>query len=129
MSDMLQAGVAWLKGQLAAHASQTVTYRRGVQNCTLAATFGQKALKVADGQVGVKIVRMDRDFVVAAAALDFGAGPTLPIAGDLVDVTDPTSGQVLRYAVMAPGSQEPVYQPLDPFGAMLRIHAKFKAVL
>ena len=128
MADVLQDAVDWLAEVRASHLAQQVTYRRGNQQVTLVATFGAKLLKVNDGHGGVKLTRSDRDFIVTHSALNFGAGPTLPVNGDLIDVTTP-AGEELRFEVAPPGPKEPAWQWADPYSVTLRCHSKFIGVL
>jgi hypothetical protein len=126
VTDVLQSSAVWLAQQRDASTAQSIVYRRGAQSIGMSATFGQSLLKLTDGHGGVKIERTERDLIVTAATLNFGAGPVQPQRGDLADWINP-AGQTLRYEVMAPPN-EPEYRA-DPWGVSLRIHLKFKAVL
>ena len=117
MTDLLKQGAAWLAGQLAAHAAQSVTYGRGEDSCVLAATFGRTEFQVADDYDGLRTEHSDRDFLVRACDLMLGGDLALPQRGDWIRCED---GSV--YEVMAPGGEQP-YR-LDPHGVQLRIHTK-----
>jgi hypothetical protein len=121
-ADLMARGASWLSGKLKAHASEPIVYSRGADALALCATFGRKLFQLDDGQGGIVMEWTDRDFLVPAADLDFGAGPVLPERGDRVEVaTD--EGTVLVYEVLAPGG-EPPWRWSDPFRRTLRIHAK-----
>jgi hypothetical protein len=127
VTDVLQTAATWLAKQRDANTTQMIVYRRAAQYIIISATFGQSLLKLTDGHGGVKIERTERDLIVTATELDFGAGPVQPQRGDFADWTNP-AGQTLRYEVMAPPN-EPEYRRADPWGVTLRIHLKFKAAL
>lgn len=120
-NDVMARGMAWLTGQLQAHASQPVVYQRGNAKVALCATFGRKLLKLDDGEGGIRMEWTDRDFLIPAASLVIGGGAVLPKRGDLVRVA--AGAEVLVYEVGAPGG-EPPWTWSDPFRRMLRIHAK-----
>lgn len=102
MSDLLQTGAAWLQGQLKEHASRTVTYRRGGQSVTLAATLGQSVLKLTDG-VAAWVERTERDYLIAVADLVLGGTAVKPARGDRIE--DSTDGRI--YEVMSPKGEAP----------------------
>lgn len=118
MADLLRTGVGWLKDQLQAHASRTVVYRRGVNSVSLSATVGQSILKVPDESGGMRIVRTERDYIIAAEDLILSGSVTLPVAGDLID--DATDGKVFE---VTPIMGEPVHQS-GPQRLLLRVHTK-----
>lgn len=124
MSDLLQAGAAMLSEKLQSDCSQAVVYRRGSQSVVWDATFGSALLKVSDGHGGLKIVRTDADFVGKAAGLDFGQGPTLPLRGDTVDVTQLDGVTVARFEVTSERG-EPHFRRADQYGYLTRVHAKY----
>ncbi len=126
MSDMLQDASDWLADQLATYAAQQVTYTRGARSITLAATLGESKLRTTDRGGNVKVERTDRDFIITAADLDFGAGPCDPEAGDTITLTQ--AGKTKRYEVLPYGKDEPVFRP-EPGGAGIRIHAKYRGTL
>jgi hypothetical protein len=126
VADVLQSAMAWLNGVREASVSQTVVYRRGTQSVTVPATFGHSLLRVYDGQGGTKTERTEKDFILTASRLDFGAGPVDPQRGDFVDWKNP-AGQTVRYEVMGP-AREPEFRE-DPWALTVRVHAKFKAIL
>jgi hypothetical protein len=119
--DLLARGLAWLTGQFQAHASQPVVYRRGVDAVAVCATFGQKLLKLDDGEGGVRMEWTDMDFLIPAASLDFGDGPFLPERGDLIDID---AGATVETFEVAPYGFEAAWRWSDPHRTLVRIHAK-----
>ena len=121
MSDLLEAGMAWLASQLKAHVSRLVIYQRDDEQVAVQATVGRTLLKLDDGEGGVVLQWTDRDFLISAADLVLGGSPTLPQRADRIRET---LGAVTRvYEVMAPGD-EPPWRYSDPYGKVLRIHTK-----
>ncbi len=121
MSDLLEAGMAWLASQLKAHVSRLVVYQRDDAQVAVQATVGRTLLKLDDGEGGVVLQWTDRDFLISAADLVLGGLPTLPQPADRIRET---LGAVTRvYEVMAPGD-EPPWRYSDPYGKVLRIHTK-----
>src|SRR5262245_18919220 len=84
MRDLLRTGAAWLTGMLTTHASQTVTYTRGVLTVQVQATLGQKLLRLEDEFGTVRFEYTDMDFLIPTEALDLGAGPVEPVRGDMI---------------------------------------------
>jgi hypothetical protein len=121
MSDLLEAGMAWLASQLKTHVSRLVIYQRDDAQVAIQATVGRTLLKLDDGEGGVVLQWTDRDFLISAADLVLGGSLTLPQRGDRIRET---LGAVTRvYEVMAPGD-EPPWRHSDPYGKVLRIHTK-----
>lgn len=120
MGDFLDRGAAFLDDQRHRHMSRAVVYRRGAEEKEVQATIGRTEFEQAD-DAGL-IHRMEsRDFLIRAADLDLGSGPTLPRAGDRVRETAGT--QVFVYEVNAPGAQPP-FRYSDPYRRVLRVHTK-----
>lgn len=120
-TDILALGVAWLRDQMQAHASQTVTYSRGLDSVTLCATFGRKLFKLDDGEGGIRMEWTDRDFLIPVASLVLAGNPILPQRGDLIRET--VGEWVEVYEVLAPGGEAP-WTYSDPYHTVYRIHAK-----
>ncbi len=121
MGDIIKTGLAWLTGQLRAHAATLVTYERGYDSVDVLATFGPKLLKLDDGQGGVVMEWTDMDFLIRSTDLDFGDGPVEPERGDLITVSTAQDHQTFE---ASPYGGEPVYRYVDPHQSMIRIHAK-----
>ncbi len=119
MSDLLHSGLAWLSGQLQAHASQPVTYRRGAQQVVVKATLGRRDFE-SDSTEGRLYIRAN-DFLIRAADLVLNGLATLPERGDQIDVD--FGGQVATFEVLAQDGIPP-WEYSDPFQHVMRIHTK-----
>jgi hypothetical protein len=120
-ADILQSGIAWLTGQLQAHASQPVVYSRGALRVALCATFGRTKLMLSNEFGATRIEWTDRDFIVPAAALVLGGVVVKPKRDDVITTDDGierTTFSVLPYA------DEPHWKWCDPFRQMIRIHTQ-----
>ena len=120
MADLLEQSSNWLQDQRHQHATQTVTYQRGADSVTLAASIGRTIFEIDNG-FGVVERTESRDFLVLAADLVLAGSPVLPERGDRIRETQGTTTYV--YEVMAPG-KEPHYRFSDPYRKTLRIHTK-----
>lgn len=120
MGDLLDRGSAFLDDQRHRHLSRTVLYRRSADEKEVQATIGKTEFEQADDAGLIHRVE-SRDFLIRAADLDLGAGPTLPRAGDQVRET--SGSQVFVYEVNAPGGQPP-FRYSDPYRRVLRVHTK-----
>lgn len=124
MPDILQRATAWLHSQRHTHMTKTVTYRRGGESIELAATVGRTDFDVVDASgIGVRVE--SRDYLIRAADLDFGDGPTLPTRGDRIEEASGETTHV--YEVLTLGNQSP-WRHSDPSRETLRIHTKQIAV-
>lgn len=110
---MLADAVSFLADTLSAHASVSITYKRGRASYTLTATLGQSVLRVSDRN-GTRVERTDRDFLIVAADL-----PLIPERGDFIIYNGGF------YEVLPVGS-DPAYRYSDPYNTILRIHTKYK---
>lgn len=129
MGDVLKSGLAWLTSQMATHASQSVTYARGSRTATVRATFGEKLLKLDDGDGGVRMEWTDISFVVPSVDMTLDGEAVEPKRGDRFyvrdrDADDLPTGPTRIYEVM-PYEGEPVFRYTDPHRSQMRIHAKF----
>jgi hypothetical protein len=122
MTDLLEAGQAWLANQLQEHASRSVIYQRGAQSVAVLATIGRTLLKLDDGYGGVRMEWTDRDFLIPATSLVLTGVAATPEPGDRITETVGLNTSV--FEVMAFGG-EPAWRCSDPFGKLLRIHTKF----
>lgn len=123
MSNLLEAGSAWLADQMKSHASADVFYERGAEQVPVKATIGKTEFELDDGS-GVVVRIQSRDYLIQSADLVLGGMPSLPIAGDRIRETQGATTFV--YEVNAPGN-EPHYRFSDPFRKLLRIHTKHVA--
>jgi len=120
MADLLEMGVAWLGGMLKQHASQLVTYRRGLVSIEIQATLGRSIYEIDDGHSVLQQVE-SRDFLIQTADLVLGDEPTLPVCGDRILLAD--GSKSLVYEVAAFGG-EPCFRYCEPYRQQLRIHTK-----
>ena len=120
MADLLEKGAAWLEDRRTRHLTRTVTYVRGEDSVSVAATIGKTTFEQAD-EYGVIHRTESRDFLVLTADLVLDGSPTLPKAGDRIREAD--GDQVFVYEVLAPGG-EPPWRYSDPYRRTLRIHTK-----
>jgi hypothetical protein len=124
MADLLQTGVAWLTGQLAAHAAQSVTYARANSTATVNATLGRKLLQIADVEGGIRMEWTDLDVIVPASELVLAAVAVTPARGDKITITDTIAHKARTYQV-EPYGDEPPWTWADPHRTLVRIHTKF----
>ena len=122
MTDLLKSGSAWLSGQMKAHAASTVTYKRGANSVSIAATKGRSEFEIVGGELA-DLVRADlSDWIVDADELILASVTVEPQIGDLVEET---TGTVKRtYEVMAPAPRTAPWRYSDPYHERLRIHSK-----
>lgn len=118
--DFLQQGLAWLEAQRQRFLTQMVTYRRGEQHITIAATLGQSTHRSVDAE-GLEIRTQSVDFLVAASELQIDGVKLMPQAGDRITLV--CENQTQLYEVMAPAG-EGVFRECEPYGQTLRIHTK-----
>lgn len=121
MSNMLSNGAAWLAGQMKNHAGTVVTYTRGTAATQLTATIGQTDLDLLV-DVGPDIQSRAVDFLVQAAELDLGEGPTEPLPGDTISYC--RGHETLTYEVTPIGESEQHFRWSDQFGNLYRIHTQ-----
>jgi len=117
VSTLTERGLVLAARALPAAAGGLITYARGAASCQIAATFGRTAFEVATASE-VRIEHSDRDFNFPAAALVLDDVQSEPEKGDRITAA---AGGV--YEVLAPG-REPVWEPCDPAGTLIRVHAK-----
>lgn len=116
MADLLQTGATWLASQLASHAAQTVTYRRGSRSVSVAATKAP-VRRLTDDQFGVLDIH-ECDWLIKAESLVLGGSTVEPERGDEITESSGAKWQVL------PIDGEQQARPSDPFAKLWRIHAK-----
>lgn len=122
MSNVLKTGLAWLTGQLRAHASESVTYTRGYDSIEgVPAVFGRKLLRITD-ETGIRVEWTDMDFLVAADDLVIDQTRLEPARGDVIHIEMPYDTQ--SFEVMPFGDNEPAWRWADPHQTMMRIHTK-----
>lgn len=120
MADLIARGEAMLDEQRHRHMTRAVEYRRGERAVSVQATAGSTSFEQAD-EAGLIHRVESRDFLLRAADLDLGDGPTLPQAGDLL--RDAAGGIVRVYEVNAMGGGPPwAYSGRD--GRVIRVHTR-----
>jgi hypothetical protein len=119
--DIMSRGMTWLTGQLQAHMSQPVVYKRGNAAVALCATVGRTLMKLNDGDGGIRMEYSDRDFLIPTSTLVLGGTNVTPERGDLIK--ERKNGILYTYEVFPYGG-EPPWRFSDPHRQMLRIHCK-----
>lgn len=115
MTDLLQTGIAWLDAQRKASLSRSVTYKRGGDSLSIAATLGTSEEEVYD-QAGTSTKARRVDYFVTASDLILDGYLVKPEPGDrIVDGTK-------TYEVMALADGR--HYVVLPGGVTLRIHVK-----
>lgn len=118
--SMLLSGLTWLNKQRKAHLAETVTYKRGAESISISATLGAMTYEVVDDH-GLLVKARSSDFLIEAADLVFGGGKTEPKIGDQIRVT--SGDDTLVFEVLDLGGVG-VFRYSDPYGKVLRVHAK-----
>jgi len=121
MTDLLRSGVSWLAGIMRDRASQDITYLRGMEQVTLAATVGKTTYDLVDADTGAVQQVEARDYLFQAAELILAGSVTLPQPGDLIHET--VGDAIHVYQVLAPEGQT-VWRYDDPHRIRLRVHTK-----
>lgn len=122
MPDLLAAGNAWLVQAHKASVSQTVTYRRGTESVSVAATIGQGNMSLTQAFGSGQLRRTEKDFIFVAADLVISSVTIEPAAGDMIDITE--GGATNRYIVRPASENEPEFI-WDESRISIRVHAKF----
>lgn len=116
MADLLGRASDWLEYQRTRHVTRLVTYQRGSELLTLAATIGKTVFDLDDGS-GAVVREESRDYLILAADLTLG----LPERGDRI--SEQQNGQTFVYEVVGPG-HEPCWRYSDPNRRTVRVHTK-----
>ena len=116
MSDLMADGATFIADQLSSYVSQTVTYRRGGQTVSLAATKCPVRSET-DGQYNEDFDPCD--WIIKASLIVLGGATVEPQAvTDVIEESNGNKWEVLQLP------NEPHFRPLDPFGTAFRIHTK-----
>lgn len=120
MSQLERAIAAGLR-DVASVAGKTVTLRNGAgQAIELKAVIGSSTFD-EEQEDGTVLQVESRDFIVAAADLDWGAGPVKPERDWEID--ELIAGTIERFLVNpAPGVRH--FERHDPYGYRLRLHTQ-----
>lgn len=119
--NMLRTGLDWLTTSLAANAADEVIYSRGGDSVVVRATYGEKLLRLDDGEGGVRIEWADLDFCIPADQLVIAAEAIEPKRGDMIYVTG-SDGATRTYRV-SPLDGDQCYRSIH-LGSMVRVHTK-----
>ena len=120
MADLLQQANDWLASQRKAHASQSVTYRRGTDSVVVSASIGSTRFEQEDRD-GLVVRSQVRDYLIDVADLVLSGGAIEPEVGDLIEET--VGSQTHVYQVLPLGG-EPAWRYSDPYRKTYRIHTK-----
>jgi hypothetical protein len=116
MPNVLQSAATWLAGMFKEHASQTVTYKRGLAAVSLSATLGRTEYSQTDDRGFVTQFR-SHDWVITAADLTLGE----PAKGDRIIAT--VNGESKTFEVLDLSGVNH-FDWTDPFKVGMRIHTK-----
>jgi len=119
MSDLFSDAAALVNSVLEDYGATLVTYARGSEEITVAATIGETVFRL--NQNGGVTRMQARDFIISAASLVIGGGQTTPRRGDRI--TQTTGSTSRTFEVLAPGG-EPEWRWSDRHHSRLRIHTK-----
>lgn len=120
MANMLKTGAVWLAGQLKDHASETVTYKRGVNSVSVQAVIAESLAETVIGDQVLVQIKL-RDFIILAADLVLIGSPIVPEQNDQIIMT--IGIETVTYSVFKmPGEKQ--YREWDRFGNSYRIHTK-----
>lgn len=113
--SMMSEGEAWVASELAEHAGSDVIYARDPHLPLQIRAVPAASLDEFEALDGSTSSARRRDWLISTSAIDFGAGPVRPEAGDFVDdgtdtwrVTPLPTGEAWRWS--------------DRSRAMLRVH-------
>lgn len=124
MTNLLRSGMDWLATQLKTQASSSVTYSRGTQSLTLAATLGRHRQADLGDQPGAEVDVSLTVMTFDAADLLLGGVLIKPERRDVVSFTD--HGVAFEFEVM-PLDGERCWKESDAFGKRLEIRLKVTA--
>lgn len=120
MATSFDSAVAGMAKAVRRSRGVPITYCRGGDALALTAVPAEDRYLADDGH-GLLQQQFVRDYLVLAADLDFGGGPTEPRQGDQIKET--IDGQVKVYEVVALGG-EPHWRYSDSGHTVVRIHTK-----
>jgi hypothetical protein len=116
MTNLLRTGLEYLAEELKAHASETVTYRRGALTVSALAVCGRTEYKSQDESGNILDAEII-DFIFVSADLILSGTLVTPLPGDEI-VTDRATFEVMYLG------GEGCWKFSDPFGKAIRIHTK-----
>jgi hypothetical protein len=117
MADMLQDGLEFLRDELIANASSSITYTRGDDDLELTAVYGRTEFDVISDGGMTRFI--SRDFIINAAELLFSSAVVLPRKNDVITAT--VAGTEKIFQVLEVNGH---CYSRDAHGVMLRVHTK-----
>jgi len=123
MTTSFDSAVAGMAKAVRRSRGVPVTYQRGADALPLTAVPAEDRYLADDGH-GLLQQHFVRDYLLPAADLDFGGGPTEPRRGDLI--RQAFGDAVKVYEVVALGG-EPHWRFSDSGHTVLRVHTKLIA--
>ena len=123
MATSFDSAVAGMARAVQGSRGVSVTYHRGGDVLPLTATPAEDRYLADDGH-GLLQQHFVRDYLLLAADLDFGQGPTEPARGD--QIKQAFGDTVKVFEVVAMGG-EPHWRYSDSGHTVLRIHTKLVA--
>ena len=120
MIDMIANAVTVMDGVRKTHLAQLVTYARGADEVSIAATLGITTYEITD-EYGATVQAKATDFIFTAAELILATVTITPAIGDRISLP---AGDVTRVFEVLELAGTGHYSLMDPSGTMLRVHAK-----
>ncbi len=124
MANAFDTAIDAAASTVRAVAGRLVTYSRGEASVELTAAVGSTRYEAGEA-ADVLVEHRTRDYLIAAADLDFGSGPVEPARDDEIRDTvcsaPEVAGVVLVCKVLGPPG-EPPFRYCDPAHAQLRVH-------
>jgi len=120
MPNLMETGTAWFLDQLITHASETVTYKRGVNSVSVSAGIAETEADTLTEQ-GIQIQIRMNDFLIKVDDLIILAVKITPLTGDKIERT--VNGKTVTYEVLKL-ADEKEFRESDRFGTVFRIHTK-----
>jgi len=118
MPTLMERGLSQLGRRLQTAAGGAIQWTVGRVNLRGNAVFGRSEYQIDSGS-DVRILHTDRDFIVTRADFVIGGAPVEPVPGQkIVDLA------TLEVFELMPLGSAPCYRPCDPYGKIIRLHAK-----
>lgn len=126
MANLLKQGQALIAATLKSHGSETVTYRRGANSVSIAASVGRPDMTLGPEFGGGHLRMNTKEFVITAADLVINGVAVSPATGDMIDVAE---GEATNRYRVGPDGGLPEFENADAFGIMLRIRGTFQGAV
>jgi hypothetical protein len=125
VTNLLEQASQWLSGQIDAHASNSVLYRRGSLTVPLVAGKARSTYELVDSNGMIVNVEV-HDFLITAESLVLDGMKCTPEVGD--QLIETVEGELHSYEVMIFGTEKQ-YRFCDPYHHKLRVHTKYMGVV